>query len=177
MQYNGRSSVVHFVGFLHFEFGSTRTTPMHCFCSLFVGLGDDLHLVRHHEGRVETQTEVTDNRLVLVFFHELFGARECDLVDVAVDFIGCHADTAVGYGQRLFLLVDGDMDREVAQFALDFAERRKGFQLLGSIYGIGNQLTQKDFVIRVEEFLDYGEDVFRRNSDFSVFHGCVSGLL
>ncbi len=142
--------------------------------SLFlIGFGEDLDLVGHHERRVESQSEMTDDRLVLVLLHKLLGAREGDLVDILVHLLGRHADTAVGHGQRFGFLVHGDVNRQVAQLALHFADRRKRLQLLGGVDRVRNQLAQENFMVRIEEFLDDGEDVLRRNSDFSVFHSAI----
>ena len=173
MQHDGRAAVVRLVRLLHLELGRARAAPMHGLRPLAERTGDDLDLVRHHEGRIESQAEMADDRLVLVLLHELLGSREGNLVDVAVHLLGRHADAAVGHGERPGLLVDGHADREVAQFALGLADRREGLQLLGSIHGVRDQLAQEDLVVRVEEFLDDGKDIFRRNSDFSVFHNGI----
>ena len=45
--------------------------------------------------------------------------------------------------------------------------------LLRSIDGFLGQLAQEYFLVRIEEFLDYGEDVLRSHSDFSVFHSHI----
>ena len=146
---------------------------MHALRPLAERPGEDLHLVRDHKRRVESQSEVADDRLVLVLLHELLGTRECDLVDVLVYLLGRHAHAAVRHGQRLLLLVHGHTNRQVAQLAFGLADRREGFQLLGGIHGVRDQLAQEDFMFRIEEFLDDGEDILRRNSDFSVFHSLI----
>ena len=120
---------------------------MHGLGPLLIGAGEDFDLVGDHERRIETQTEVADDGLVLVFGHELLGTRERNLVDVLVDLVGRHADAAVGDGERLMLLVGGDAHGEVAQLALHLADGREGLELLGGVHRIGNQLAQKDFVV------------------------------
>ena len=81
--------------------------------------------------------------------------------------------SAVGHGQRFGLLVHGDVNRQVAQLALHFADRRKRLQFLGSIDRIGNQLAQENFMVRIEELFNHGEDILRRNPDFAVFHSFI----
>ena len=71
---------------------------------------------------------------------------------------------------RLKILVVDDESR-MRKLVRDF--RREGFQLLGGVHGVRNQLAQENFMVRVEEFLDDGENVLRRNSDFSVFHSAI----
>ena len=115
--------------------------------TLLIGFGNDLDLVGHHERRVETQPEMPDYRLVLVLLHEFLGTREGDLVDVFVDLFGRHAHAAVGHGQRLGILIRGDMDRQVAQFSLHFADRRQGLQFLGCVDRIGDQLAQENLMV------------------------------
>ena len=150
---------------------------MHGLRPLAERFGEYFDLVRHHERRVESQSEVADDGLILILLHELLGTREGNLVDVLVHLLGRHAHTAVRHGQRLLLLVRGHMDGQVAQIALHFADRREGLQLLGGIHGIRDQLAQEDFMLRIEEFLDDGEDVLRRDSDFSVFHSLIVVVL
>ena len=90
---------------------------------------------------------MTDDRLILIFCKELLGTREGNLVDVAVDLVGSHTDTTVADGECLVLLIGADVDRKVAQCALELALRREGFEFLRSIYSVRHQLAQEDFVI------------------------------
>ena len=147
VQDDGRTAVMRLVGLLHFEFGRPGAAPAHGLGTLLPGFRNDLHLVGHHERRVETQSEMPDDRLVLVLLHELLGSRESDLVDVFVDLFGRHADAAVGYGQRFGILVRRNADRQVAQVALHFADRREGLQFLGCVDCIGDQLAQENLMV------------------------------
>ena len=74
MQHDGRAAVARLVGLLHLELGRPGAAPMYGFRTLFIGFRENLDLVRHHECRVESQSEVADDRLVLVLLHELLGA-------------------------------------------------------------------------------------------------------
>ena len=147
MQDDRRTAVTGLVGLLHFELGRTGAAPMYRFGSLLKGFREDFDLVGDHERRVEAQSEVPDDGLVLIFLHKLLGSRESDLVDVFVHLFGRHAHAAVRHRERLFILVRGYMDRQVAQFALGLADRREGLQFLGGVHGIRDQLTQENFMV------------------------------
>ena len=72
---------------------------MHTLSLALERLRENLHLVCHHERRVEAEAEVADDSLVLVLRHELLGTREGNLVDVAVNLLHGHADASVGDGE------------------------------------------------------------------------------
>ena len=71
MQDDRRAAVMLRIGLLHFEFGRAGAAPMHGLGLFLIGFGKDLDLVGHHERRVEAQSEMTDDRLVLVLLHKL----------------------------------------------------------------------------------------------------------
>lgn len=48
---------------------------MHRLRTLLIGLREDFHLVGNHERRVETETEMSDYRLILVLGKELLRAE------------------------------------------------------------------------------------------------------
>ena len=100
---------------------------------------------------------------VLILRQELFGTREGNLVDIFVDIVGGHSDTVVADGQRSGLGVDLHCYLGVANLTLEVAERSERAELLGSVHGIADKLTQKNFVVAVEEFLYDGEYIFGRN--------------
>ena len=177
VQYDRGSPVALLGRFLHFVFGRSFATPVYRLGALLVGAGENLHFVGDHESGVESQTEVADDRLVLVFLHELLGARKGDLVNIALHLVGRHTDTTVGYSQGLGLLVRRNADRQVAQVAFYVAHRGQGLEFLRGIHGVGDQLTQEDFVVRIEELFDNGEDILGGNPDFSVFHRIMLFLI
>ena len=125
-------------GILDLEFRVAVARPLDRLAPLAVGAGDDFHLVRHHECRVETQAEVPDDAVgvVLVLLHEVRRPRERYLVDVLVDFLLRHADAVVRDGDCPGILVDGHADGEVAQFALEVAHRRERLQFLCRVDGV-----------------------------------------
>ena len=170
VQYDRGPPVALLGRFLHFVFGRSFATPMYRLGALLVGAGENLHFVSDHESGVESQSEVADNRLVLVFLHELLGARKGDLVNIALHLVGSHADASVGDRQGFGILVRRNADRQVAQVAFYVAHRGQGLEFLRGVHGVGDQLTQEDFVVRIEELFDNGEDILGGNPDFSVFH-------
>ena len=123
------------VGLLHLVDGIFRAAvagPAHGLAALAPALGDDLDLLAHQEGGVESETEMADDGLglVLVLVEEVGDAGEGNLVDVLVDLLGRHADAAVGDGERAGLLIEDDADGEVAQVAGEVACRGEGLHLL-----------------------------------------------
>ena len=87
--------------------------------------------------------------VVLVLVEEVVGARECNLVDVLVDFLFCHTEATVADGERALVLVETDVDGQVAQLALEVAFRGIGFELLRGVDGVRDELAQEDFVVAV----------------------------
>ena len=154
-----------FDGLFHRVLRRALATPMNGFhhftiLTIFTILGlvterEDLHFLAHHERRVETETEMSDNTGTLyivlchfVLLNKLFRAGESDLIDVLVHFFGGHADAVIRNGQRLFLLIyfyayAQVVHRHIAGVRLTADH----FEFLCRINGIGNQLTQKDLVV------------------------------
>ena len=166
-------AAVGFVDLLEGEVGRAVAAPFHRLGVLLVGFGEDIHAVGDHEGGVESESEVADDAggvVALVFGEEVFGAGEGDLVDVAVHLLGGHADAAVDDVDGLVVLVDLHLDGEVAQFAVGFAEADEGFEFLGGVHRVGNQFSEENLVIGVEELLDHGEDIFGLYVDFTGLH-------
>ncbi len=60
--------------------------------------------------------------LVLVLGKELLGSRECYLVYIFFDIVGCHAYTVVAYGQCSGFLVDSHFYIHIAKLAFEFTE-------------------------------------------------------
>lgn len=77
-----------------------RHSPAYGLSAVLVTLGDDFYFVRDHKSRVEAQSEMSDDGigLVLILFQEVGDTRESDLVDVFVNLLSRHADTAVADG-------------------------------------------------------------------------------
>ena len=135
--------------------------------------GDQGHLVRNHEGRIEAHAELTDQVLhrgvglhflagsffrffgdLVGFFQfgkKLFGAGLGDGADVFDDLFFRHADTVVGDGQRFSLFIGSEADHKLA---VPFQQLAVGegseTQLVDGVAGVGDQLTQKDLVVGVD---------------------------
>ena len=152
---------------LHCIFRRTVATPFHRNRTFLARLRNDFYLLGNHERRVEAQTEVADDgsRVVLILLNELLGAGESDLVDILVDFFGCHTDTTVGNGDCL--VVELNPDGQVAHLTFELADGSQCLQLLRRIDGIGNQLTKENLVVAVQKLLDNRENVFTCNSNIT----------
>ena len=120
MQNNIRTTV-RLLGILHRILRATVARPFHSLRTLLKRFCDDVHTFGDHERGVETESEVTDDRIsvILVFLEELLRTGESDLVDILLDFLLRHTDTTVGDGERTLILIDIDVDRHIAQLALE----------------------------------------------------------
>ena len=156
------------VGLFEGEFGVAVAAPLVCRFVLPT-LGDNVDTLRYHEGAVESESEVSDDGggIVLVFLQEVGGSAEGNLVDVAVNLFGGHTDTAVADGEGAGFGVNLHFDGEVLCVAHVFAFGGEGLQFLRGVDGVGHNLTQEDFVVAIEEFLDDGEDVLGGDTDVS----------
>ena len=114
---------------------------------------------------------------VLVLLQEVGGAREGDLVDVFVDFLGCHANAGVADGHGACRLVEDDFHLGGIRDFTHLAELGEHLALLGGVHRVGDELAQENFLIAVQELLDDGEDVVRRDVDRALMcHGLFRGL-
>ena len=145
---------------VHGELGVALATPVDGGFVL-VRLGENLHLVGHHKGRVETKPKVSYKvfRHILVLIQEVGCTAEGYLVDILLHLVGGHADAAVFHREGLLLAIHFHLHGQVAGVALQLAARGKGFQFLGCVDGVGHQLAQEDFVIRIKELLNDWENV------------------
>ena len=98
------------------ELGCAVAAPAHGLAAVLIALRDDLHLVRHHERGIESEAEVSDDGvgLVLIFVEEVGHTREGDLIDVLVNLLSRHTQTAVTDRDGLVVLIHTHMDGEVA---------------------------------------------------------------
>ena len=156
------------VSLLEGEFGVAVAAPLVCRFVL-PALGDDVDTLGYHKRTVESESEVSDDGcgIVLVFLQEVGGSAEGNLVDVAVNFFGGHTDTAVADGEGAGFGIHLHLDGEVLCVAHVFAFGGEGLQFLRGVDGVGHNLTQEDFVVAIEEFLDDGEDVLGGDTDVS----------
>ncbi len=157
------------VGFLHREFRRAVTFPPYGLRTLFVRQRTDLHLLGYHKRRVKPEAEMTDYGIgvVLVFLKKLFCPRKCYLIDIFIYILSRHTYAVVAHCESAGIGVDTHLHFHVAKFTLELSERRQSAQLLGGVDCIRHQFTQKYFVIAVEKFFDYGEDIFGGYPDFT----------
>ena len=168
-------SALGFDGLFHRVLRISRARPVNGFRVLFVGLREDLHFLADHEGGVEAETEMADDGfgLVLVLVEELLGAGESDLVDELIHLFGRHADAMVGDGEGFLGFVDDDADTQVAEVTLGFADRGERLQFGRCIDGVRDQFAQEDLMVRIQKFLNDGEDVIACYPNISFTHMIV----
>ena len=97
---------------------------------------------------------------ILVLLQELSCTGKCYLIDEFVHFFGCHADSAVGNGQCILLIISGYPDGQISQLTFQFTGIGQCLHLLSSIHRIGHYLPEEDLVVRIEKLLDNGENIF-----------------
>ena len=139
---------------LHGEVCTAVTFPVYSFRTVLVGEGINGNEVCNHECGVESQTEVTDDlilvALVLELGQEVGSTGESNLIDVLLYFIFGHTNTIIRDGKGLLLGIEDDMyfglitcrDRE-------FTHCIKLLQFGNCIAGVRNQFSKKDIVVRI----------------------------
>ena len=113
-------------------FRAAVTAPSHCLGPLLPRQCLDGNLFGYHESGIETEAEMADDAsdLVLVLLEEFTGGGECDLVDVPVHLLRCHADTVIDDFQCLIVLIQFDADGKFTEFALEVTACGEGLHLL-----------------------------------------------
>ena len=79
-----------------------------------------MHLIRHHERGIESQSEMSDNlvgiALVLIFFNKIGCAGESNLVDILFHLVRSHSQAVVGECQCLLLRIHHHVDTGLEAF-------------------------------------------------------------
>ena len=137
---------------------------MNRLCVFLIRKSIDRNLVRYHECRIETQTEMTDDLvfvcLVLIFCQEILCTGKCDLVNVLFHFLGSHTDTIILDGDRLVLGINGNLNLILRlPRLLILAHQRQLFQLRDRVASVGNQLTIENIMIGIKPFLNDRENI------------------
>ena len=130
----------------------TAGLPLPCLVGA-VGLGDDRHLVGHHEGGVEADAELADDVdvLVLVVLLEVEGAGVGDGAEVLLQLLLRHADAVIGDGKGAAVLVAGEQDAEIAFVHADGGVGQALIiQLVDGVRSVGDQLPQEDLLVGVD---------------------------
>ena len=132
----------------------------------------DLHFLAHHECRVESQPEMTDDSLslVLVLIQKLLCTRKRDLVNVLIHLLCGHSYSVITHRKRLFIFINNDAYACITQVAFHFAYRRQRLQFRCRIYGITDQLTKKYLVVGIQKFLDDGEYIITCHPNITFTH-------
>ena len=138
-----------------------------------VCLGDDLDVVGHHEGAVESDTELSDGFVLLVvdLLLELEGPGVGDVSEVLLHLVGGHPDTVVGYGDRLGIPVDLDIDAEVVLSDLAVGFRQN--LVVELVYGIGcvgDELPEEDLLVGVDGVDHHVQNALRFRFELSFCH-------
>ena len=114
------------------------------------------HFVRHDEGRIEADAELTDQLAILRLvrthrFEERFGAGFGDGAEMVDNLFPVHTDTVIGDGQGAVVFIKRNPHAQLAVSLIQIRLRQRAeTQLIGRIRGVGNQLTQKDFFVGIE---------------------------
>ena len=144
--------------------------------------GDHVHRVGDHEGRVEADAELADQRHVLLgvageLGEEALGSRAGDGAKRLHQVVVVHADAVVGHRQRPLGTVDVEGDLELG---LALGQRRIGqrriAQPVAGVRGVGDELAEKNLLMGVERV---GDDIqkpadFRLKSECFPSHGVGS---
>ena len=141
---------------------------MHRRRAFFIGKGIDLHFVRHHKCGIEAKTEMSDHivfrRLVLILLKELGGAGESDLCDILFHFIRGHAESVIDKLHGLLFRIDDHFDLRLISFReFIFSHHIQFLQLRDRVASVGNHLTDKDIMIRINPFLYDRKYIFAVN--------------
>ena len=142
-----------------------------------IGPRDDRHLVGDHEGGVEANAELADD----VDFLEILRVRALELertgmgdgAEVLVELVLRHADAVVADGERARVLVDGDLDVQVAAHdgAVLVLERAE-VELVEGVRRVGDELAQEDLAVGVDGVNHQVEQLLALCLEFT--HGYVS---
>ena len=108
--------------------------------------------------------------VVLIFLQEVVNAREGNLVDVLVNLLLGHTDTAVRDSDSSLVRIQCYVYGQVAEFVLELALLSQCLQLLRCVNSVANHLAQENLMIRVEELFDDGENVLGCNPDVTFLH-------
>ena len=118
-----------------------------------VSLGTDLNFLCYHESGVEAYAELTDDINIVCLFVlvlELEGAAVCDDTKVVFQLIGGHTDTVIGDSEHLVFLVGGYLNLEIVLVHANLViSKRLEIQLVDSIAGVGDKLTEEYFLVSI----------------------------
>ena len=161
--------------FLHSILGRAVATPLDTLCPFSPWQWVNLHFFRDHECRIEPKSKVSYYavQLVFIFLQKFTCAGECNLVNILINFLWSHSDTAVGNSQYVGFVIIGNFYCQISKFSFIISLAGNGLHLLRSIYCIGYQLSKKNFMIRIQEFFNDREYVLCGYSNFTFCHNIL----
>ena len=152
------------VAVLHRKLCTPIAFPMDGNSAILIGKGINLNLICHHECRIETQAEMSDDlvciALVLILLDEIRGTGERNLVDILLHLVSGHTQPVVRKGQGLLLRVNGHTHPGLVTLRQGiFPHHVQLFQLGHGITAVGDQLPVENIMVRVQPLLDNGKNV------------------
>ena len=150
---------------LHLVLCTALAYPVYRHSPIFVRKCIDMHFVRNHKCRVESQTKMSDHliicRFIFIFLKELGCSGKCDLCDIFFYLFRSHSQTIINKLQRLLFRIHQYLDLAfVIVRKLIFSHHIQLFQLRDRIAAIGNELSHKNVMIRIHPFLNDRKYIF-----------------
>ena len=108
--------------------------------------------------------------LVLIFFKEIGSSGKCDLCDIFFYLISSHTKTGINEFQGFFFRIDNDFDFFLIIIRESiFTHHFQLLQLGNCITAVGNQLAEKNIVVRIKPLFYDWKNVFAVNGKASCF--------
>ncbi len=152
----------------HLKLGTAVTFPMYGRRALLPGKGIDVHLIRHHERRIKSQTEMSDDLVVvgfvLIFGYKIGGTGKRDLVNILLHLVRRHADSVIHHLNGLILRIDKHVHgRLIILRQAVFPHHIQLFQFRDGIASVGYQFPVKNVLIRIQPLFDDRENILAVN--------------
>ena len=148
--------------------GLTVALPVHRLRAFFIAQRVDVHLIGHHEGGIEPETEMADDLVriffVLEFLEEFCRAGEGDLGDVLHHLVFGHTDAVVDEFQCLLVRIHHHVYFiPVVLRRMILADSFQLLQLRDRVARIRDLLAHEDVMIGIQPFLDDRKHIFTVN--------------
>ena len=99
-----------FIAGAHLKCQAAVRLPVNSLCALLIRQRMDFRRIGNHENRIESQTEMSDNLLIicliLILFQKISRSGKGNLIDILFHFFRRHPQTIIGKGNRLFLRIN-----------------------------------------------------------------------
>ena len=121
------------------------------------------HLVGDDKAGIEPDAELANQvgvpgLITGQLLHELASAGAGDGADVINDFLPIHADAVIGHGDGAGILVETDPDFQIGVVFVQRAiSQRFETQLIAGVRGVGDQFTEKDFLVGIQGMRDQAQ--------------------